>query len=177
MTNPLGGGGQLRLDGFDEVFSDPDRDTWISPKWISDAVGEFDLDCCTNERAHIRATKKFMLERGQDGLVLAKYVGRNERVWCNPPYSRGMVIQFVRAYAKTRFCFLVRKDYSTDWMAELWPHVGLVLTPRGRRLDFEPPPGAKASSNPFPHGLFYARAEDATPEIRKLCYAMVPDHK
>lgn len=163
---------QLRLDGdgFDEVFVDPDRDAWVTPRWIADAVGEWELDPATNERSHIRAAMTFMLDRGQDGVALARFVGPNKRVWINPPFSRGQVIKFVRAYRHTNFCFLVRMDYSTDWFAELAPFVNYMLVPKNQRVAFDAPPGAKASSTPFPHGLLYKREEDATPEIRALCY-------
>lgn len=166
---------QLRLDGFDAVEVDPDRDAWVTPKWIADAVGEWDLDPATNERSHIRSKTTFMLDRGQDGIALARRVGRNTRVWCNPPFSRGQVIRFVRAYRHTNFCFLLRLDYSTEWFSELEPHVELILVPRNQRVAFDAPPGAKESSTPFPHGLMYRRGIDATPEIRALCYAWTPD--
>lgn len=160
-------------DFFDDIDS-PDRDTWVTSKWIADAVGEFDLDPCTNPRSHIRSKRRFVLEEGRDGLKLARYVGRSSRTWINPPYSRGQVIQWVRAYKHTRFCFLVRLDMSTDWFDELVASTELILVPRGRRIDFEPPPGVKSSSNPYPHGFLYRHFEDASPEIRALCYALEP---
>lgn len=166
---------QLRLDGFDETDGDPDRNTWCTPRWLADAIGEWDLDPATNERSHIRAKRTFMLERKQDGIALAKHVGRSVRCFINPPYGNGLVIQFVRAYRHCNFLFLVRLDYSTKWFAELEPHVGLILVPHNQRIGFEPPPGAKASSPTFPHGLLYRRPEDATPEIRALCYAWRPE--
>lgn len=159
------------IDPEDESI---DRDSWVTPAWIAQAVGSWDLDPCTNERSHIRAKQSFILEEGNDGLALAKFVNRRTRVWCNPPYSRGQVIRWVRAYRHTSFCFLLRLDFSTDWMVELVPYVGLLLVPRDRRMNFEPPPGVASSSNPYPHGLLYRRAEDATPEIRKICYPWRP---
>jgi len=165
---------QLRLFGFDDVIVDPDRDAWVTPLWIADAVGPWDLDPATNERSYIKAAKTFMLDRGQDGIALARYVGKNTRCWINPPFSRGQVIKFVRAYRHTNFCFLLRLDYSTEWFAELEPHVGRILVPKNQRVAFDAPPGAVASSTPFPHGLLYKRAEDVTPAIRALCYEWEP---
>ena len=166
---------QFRLPGFDTVIVEPDRDSWVTPKWIADAVGPWDLDPATNVRSHIQAARTFMLERGQDGLALARYVGKETRVYCNPPFSRGQVIRFVRAYKHTNFCFLLRLDYSTEWFAELEPSVNLILVPKNQRVAFDAPPGAVASSTPFPHGLLYRRPEDATDAIRALCYAWVPE--
>jgi hypothetical protein len=175
---------QLALAGCMDVVlapgDEPDRDTWCTPKWLADAVGEVDLDPCTNSRSHIQAKWTRMLEHGQDGLLhvntdcpatkALKTPFDSVRTWINPPYSAGQVIRWIRAYRHTRFTFLVRLDPSTAWFDELFNASELVLVPRGKRIDFEPPPGVKASSNPFPHALFYASAADATPEIRRLCY-------
>lgn len=176
MTDEEGnlGAPQLRLDGFDDVSVDPDRDAWVTPKWIADAVGEWDLDPATNERSHIRSRATFMLDRGQDGIALARRVGRNTRVWCNPPFSRGQVIRFVRAYGHTNFCFLLRFDCSTEWFGELEPLCERILVPKNQRIQFDAPHGAKASSTPFPHGLFYRRAIDVTSAIEALCYSWTP---
>jgi hypothetical protein len=50
------------------------------------------------------------------------------------------------------------------------PLCEVVMVPKQERIEFVPPPGVKASSNPFPHGLFYKRAEDVPAAIRALCY-------
>lgn len=165
---------QLRLDGFDDVLVDPDRNSWCTPPEWTSILGDFDLDCCSNPRATIRAARTFMLENGQDGLALARYVGRKTKVWCNPPYGPGLVMQWVRAYRHTRFVFLVRNDTSTEWFAELEPYVALICTPRCQRIKFSPPPGAKASTPDSIHQLYYANEEDATEEVKRLCYAWRP---
>jgi hypothetical protein len=148
----------------------PDRDTWCTPKWLARAVGPFDLDACTNSRSHVDALQSCSLERGVDGLAFAPTVPSFWRVWINPPYSAGQVIRWVRAYQHTRFCFLVRLDPSTEWFAELYAASEVLMVPRGRRIDFEPPPGVKASSNPFPHVLAYADHRDVTPAIEAMCF-------
>lgn len=148
-----------------------DRDTWCTPKWITDAIGEFDLDPCANERSHVNAIDSFILENGQDGLVLAADVDKKSRVFVNPPYSD--VRPWIDAYAHTRFCFLLKFDTSTKWFEALLELCELVLHPRRTRVEFEAPPEVpkdKQVGNQFPHSLFYARAADATPAIKKLCY-------
>lgn len=50
------------------------------------------------------------------------------------------------------------------------PLCEVIMVPRQERIEFVPPPGVKASSNPFPHGLYYKRAEDVPAAIRALCY-------
>jgi hypothetical protein len=148
----------------------PDRDTWVTPRWLADAVGVWDLDPCTNPRSHVRAATTYQLERGEDGLAEAARWAPSTRAFLNCPYSAGQVIRWVRAYRHTRFCFLVRLDPSTEWFAELYAASEVLMVPRGRRIDFEPPPGVKASSNPFPHVLAYADHRDVTPAIEAMCF-------
>lgn len=157
---------------------EPDRDTWVTPRKLARDVGPWDLDPCSNSRSHILAKRQFDLERrGEDGLVLARYVSARTRVWCNPPYSHGNVIRWVRAYRHTRFCFLLRLDPSTMWFAELWPYAHAMCFLRLERVAFEPPPGLKVvgdnHNNPFPHALIYAHADDITPAVRRACYVLI----
>lgn len=158
--------------GYDaEPDVEIDRDTWCTPRWCTEAIGQFDLDPCSNERSTVNATTTMDLERGVDGLAHAEDVEPEWRVFLNPPYSD--VPPWIAAYGHTRFCFLLKLDTSTRWFAELFARTQLILIPR-KRVQFEPPPGVppeRAIAQQFPHALFYARAEDATPEIRALCWA------
>lgn len=158
-VNALGGSGE------------PARDEWCTPAWVAEMIGRFDLDPCSNARSHIRATARYSLDDGDDGLALAAKVAPTARVFVNPPYSAGSVAKWVSAYGHTRFCFLLRFDPSTEWFCVLYARSLLVAIPRGRRINFEPPPGVRASSNTFPHALFYARPEDATPAVLRACIA------
>lgn len=170
---PVAGLPQLSLAGFDDVGVEPDRDAWTTPEKITSIIGRFDLDPCSNKYSTVDAEKTFDLERGQNGLVLARFVARHTKTWINPPYSRGQVIQWVRAYRHTRFAFLVRADVSTDWWAELWPSVAALCLPKDR-VAFKPPPGIKdPPGSPFPHAFLFARADDVTPELAAASYVLV----
>lgn len=162
--------GQMFLGGFEETDPDPDRDTWTTPGYICEAIGEVDLDPCNNERAKVITKKAFRLERGQDGLALARFVGKSTRTFVNCPYSRGQVEKWVLAYRHTRFIFLLRLDTSTTWFKYLMERTSIICVLRERRMNFDPPPGAVASSAVFPHALFFASEEDVTPKIREICY-------
>jgi hypothetical protein len=149
-----------------------DRDTWCTPHWITEAIGQWDLDPCANERSHVKAKNSFDLDRnGEDGLELASSVKKKARVFINPPYSD--VMPWIAAYKHTRFCFLLKVDPSTKWFEALLAITELVLIPRRTRVQFEAPPGVppeKALANQFPHALFYANADDATQAVKALCY-------
>jgi hypothetical protein len=153
-----------------------DRDIWCTPPWLTEAIGEFDLDPCSNDRSTVPARMQLRLDFGQDGLVGADVVHADQRVFANPPYSD--VQPWITAYKHTRFCFLLKLDTSTRWFAELYAATALILIPR-RRVNFIPPPGVppeKAVAQQFPHALFYAHAEDATDAIRALCWSWRVDH-
>lgn len=170
-SSPARVSGEEAGDDQDESV-EIDRDTWCTPKWITDAIGDFDLDPCANERSHVSAAREFRFdERGEDGLFMASKVDATDRVFINPPFSD--VTPWIEAYTHTRFCFLLKFDPSTRWFASLMAHTKLVLFPRGTRVKFEAPEGVppeKAVAPQFPHALFYARVEDATDAIRAACF-------
>ncbi len=89
-------------------------------------------------------------------------------VFIQPPYE--IVLDAIAHYGHTRFCALLRFDPSTQWFAKLYRLSALVCVTR-RRIKYEPPPGVKASAQPYPHALFYRRAEDATPAVLRACIA------
>ena len=160
----------------------------------------FDADPFTNPRSHLKARWLCMLERGDDGFGLARrdvpgtiYVnpancaecggtveaGCGEcgyvvltaahRVWIQPPYD--IVPEALAHFGHTRLVALLRLDTSTGWFDTLWNLCEVIMVPRGDRIEFDPPPGVEGDANPFPHGLYYARAEDVPVAISALCYA------
>lgn len=184
-ANPYGGSGE------------PDRGSWCTPKWITDAVGPVNVDPFSNLRSTVQADVACMLERGDNGLVTAELGGESgvwsckasgvgkatseTKVWIQPPYERGFVLQAVRHYLHTRFIALLRLSPDTEWFRQLFARSELVL-PFRDRVDFQPPRGVfpegkEAPGALFPHALFYARAEDATPAIRALCFEWTTNNK
>lgn len=60
------------------------HDEWLTPKYITDALGEFDLDPCSPSERRPWDTAKRHIGLPNDGLA-EEWEGR---VWCNPPYGR-----------------------------------------------------------------------------------------
>jgi hypothetical protein len=161
---------------------DPNRGKWCTEKKIADAVGPFDLDPFSNPRSHIVATHACMLERDEDGMVdrsrpgsyllrdpnlglVQLTAGPEDRAWIQPPYN--IVEEALDHYGNTRFAALLRFDPRPAWFRTLWRLTRLVCVLR--KVAFEPPPGVKASTNTFPHAIYYSRVEDATPAILRMC--------
>lgn len=189
-VNPIGGSG-----------SDEGRDSACTPKWLADLIGRVDLDPCSNPRSHINAAQALSLERGDNGLVdvpgsqsdwspgcyymatltsgrLAR-AKHYTRTFINPPYARGQVIRWVRHWRHTNFIFLLRWDPRTKWFRELLPHCTHVWFPlevegHPGRIEFEPPPGVKFSSNPLPHAL-YLRHPSAELKGRLMKHGLLLD--
>lgn len=166
------------------------RGTWCTPKALAIAVGPWDLDPFSNPRSHVAAARRCMLEDGGDGFAGGdgggmygmyrvrtrdtEYAESATRVWIQPPYE--LVLDAIDHYKHTRFGALLRWAPDTKWFAHLWPLVQAVAFPRGERLEFEPPEGIEASSNPYPHALYYADERDVTDEVRAMCIVWRVDH-
>ena len=142
-------------------------------------VGPWDLDPFSNQRSHMEAKASCCLELNEDGFgdgTPGTFTSRlyglaratpGHRVWLQPPYK--IVRKAWQHYAHTRWCALLRFDPSTKWFAEIYAAATLIAIPRGRRINFDPPPGVKASSNSYPHALYYADARDATAAVTASC--------
>ena len=60
--------------------------TWITPKWIVESLGHFDLDPCAADVMPYNTADR-MVTKQEDGLKV-DWCGK--RVWLNPPYGRDM---------------------------------------------------------------------------------------
>lgn len=103
-------------------------DTYLTPKWIIDALGPFDLDPCTPEvmpwpTASLRFTKL------DDGLTQPWF----GRVWLNPPYGREAV-KWTRRLADhgNGIALLLARTETADWFESIWPKADSILFLKGR---------------------------------------------
>ena len=109
----------------------------ITPKWIVEALGPFDLDPCAAwprpwDCAHLNYTE------GMDGLSL-EWKGR---VWLNPPFDRYQVATWVERLAKHRYgTLLVHARTETAWFDLVWRNALAILFV-GQRIIFCKPDGS-----------------------------------
>lgn len=103
-------------------------DTYITPKWLIDALGTFDLDPCTPpvmpwQTAGKRYTKE------DDGMIQPWF----GRVWLNPPYGREAVIwnRKLSTHGNGTSLLLARTE-TADWFEAVWPTAHSILFLKGR---------------------------------------------
>ncbi len=163
------------------------RGTWTTPEWLAKLIRFIGVDPCSNPRSVIQAQIACQLERGDNGLHDPNTPGsmrwkgqlvqacKNDSVFINPPYAHGEVEKWVVHYLHTRFIFLLRWDPSTRWFRILMDHATHVWFPN-RRIDFQPPPRIRASSNPFPHALYLRDpSEELLARLRPYGYLLPVD--
>ena len=117
-------------------------DTWLTPRYIIESLGEFDLDPCTPEQmpwptANKRYTKK------DDGLK-KEWHGR---VWLNPPYSKEAIKWLEKMAKHQNGIALVFARTETNWFfRNIWDEAAALLFLKGR-VTFCNEKGEKAPFN------------------------------
>lgn len=118
--------GRLPGSAWAPFVSDP-SDEWLTPPWILDRLGDFDLDPCSPvDRPWPTAAVHLTIE--DDGLD-ASWDGR---VWLNPPYSD--VARWMARIADHNYgTALVSARTDTAWFFDcVWGRAAAVMFLRGR---------------------------------------------
>lgn len=116
--------------------------SWITPKYILDALRPFDFDPCACD-TQPWPTASTMLNRRADGL-LTPWQGR---VWLNPPYGRAIRSWMSLMASHNNGIALVFARTETQWFCEsVWGRAAGLLFLHGR-LTFYYPTGKKAKWN------------------------------
>lgn len=139
-------------------------DNWCTPKWLTDLLGRFDLDPCSNAHSTVQAFERCQLEQSLDESVvsndgLAFDWGRRS-VFVNPPYSDPLPWCRKLRDLDAPWCALLKLDPSTRWWAALMEATPTVA-PFRKRLTFESTPAsesvsAKGMTANFPSVLVYS---------------------
>jgi hypothetical protein len=116
--------------------------TWITPKWIIDALGPFDLDPCAAEPRPWDCAKA---NYASDGL--ADEIIWFGRVWLNPPFHRYEVGGWIRRLADHgRGTALLHARTEAQWFEPVWAKATSILF-LADRLHFHYPDGSRAAAN------------------------------
>jgi len=109
-------------------------DAWITPKWIVDGLGPFDLDPCAAEPQPWRTATRMITEKDNGLLDIWKGF-----VWCNPPYGRELPIWLERmALHNNGIALTFARTETRAFFDNVWPHASALLFLRGRVSFFKP---------------------------------------
>lgn len=111
-------------------------DSWITPKWLLERLGPFDLDpCACDPQPWPTATR--MVTEQEDGLLL-QWSGF---VWMNPPYGSALGVWLNRLALHNHGIALVfARTETRAFFENVWPLASALLFLRGR-LTFHRPSG------------------------------------
>jgi hypothetical protein len=114
--------------------------SWITPKWVIDALGLFDLDpCAASPRPWDCAVENW----SSLGLN-AEWFGR---IWLNPPFERYQVGKWVRKLADHgNGMALLHARTEAEWFEPVWQRASGILF-LADRLYFHYSDGRRAEAN------------------------------
>lgn len=117
--------------------------THLTPRWILDALGPFDLDPCAAWKQPWVTAKIQYAAPYANGLKLSWH----GRVWMNPPFDRREVGAWVRKFFNhgNGICLLHART-ETDWFQPIWDHADAILFLR-KRVKFCDEQGREAKAN------------------------------
>lgn len=129
--------------GHPDLGAQVDPDTWLTPRFILDSLGHFDLDPCAAEsNPHWVCEKAFT--RAMDGLSTPWY----GRVFMNPPFSNAGA--WIRMHAKHGHGITLAPATveSQVWRDTVWREAEAVLLLAGRTR-FCNPDGTGTTGRPL----------------------------
>lgn len=110
-------------------------DSWITPKWLIEKLGPFDLDPCQCDPQPWLCADRGYTEHG----LMLPWEGF---VWCNPPYGAAMKMWLNRLALHGNGIALVFARTETDaFFSHVWPYADSLLFLKGR-LTFHYPDGS-----------------------------------
>lgn len=107
------------------------KDEWLTPKFIIDALGPFDLDPCSPSKPPWPIAAR-TFTAADDGLT-QPWGGAGVRAWCNPPYGPHTGQWLARCAAHGNAIALVfARTETRAWQAYVFGHAHAVLFIAGR---------------------------------------------
>lgn len=133
---------RVRFNGHEELGRDVDVDTWLTPRYILDHLGPFDLDPCAASENPNWVARRFFT-KGNDGLS----VGWSGRVFMNPPFSN--TVPWLQKHSEygNGISLVPATVESRVWRSHVWPKAKVILLLHGRTR-FCNPDGSSTQGRP-----------------------------
>jgi phage N-6-adenine-methyltransferase len=132
----------------------------LTPRWIIDALGPFDLDpCAASERPWDCARENYT--EADDGLSKSWH----GMVWLNPPFDRYQVGQWLaKLAAHDNGIALVHARTEAMWFRPIWEAASLVCF-LDKRIKFCRPNGVEQRANSGAPVVIAAFGEEASKRL------------
>ena len=138
-------------------------DTWLTPRFILDALGDFDLDPCAAPDPAIWPTARTHYTLPVDGLTQPWH----GRVWLNPPYGQ-QVWAWVEKLAQhgTGTALTFARTETEGFIEHVWEKASALMF-LYKRLYFHHADGARARANSGAPSCLVAYGEQDAMRLRK----------
>lgn len=145
-ANPQAMAAIRKRDGFNghpDLGVNVDRDTWLTPRYVLDQLGPFDLDPCAAGVSPEWVARKYWLK--VDNGLERKWEGR---VFMNPPFSN--TAQWLARHAGhgAGISLVPATLESVVWRKYVWPSAKAILVVHGR-MRFCNPDGSATTGRPL----------------------------
>ncbi len=139
--------------------------SWITPKFIIDDLGPFDLDPCACDPQPWPCAEQQWTAGGLDATW-------NGIVWLNPPFHRYEVWRWIgRLAAHGNGIALVHARTEANWFEPIWQHAQVIGFLKNR-LYFHYPDGRRAEANSGAPAVLAAFGQDAVGRLAKSSIPM-----
>lgn len=107
------------------------KDEWLTPQWITDTLGPFDLDPCSPINRPWPTAKRH-LTINDNGLTSQWHP--NELVWCNPPYGPQTFqwLQKLAAHPAGGIALIFARTETKGFHETVWEKAHSILFLKGR---------------------------------------------
>lgn len=141
------------------------EESWLTPPWIIDFLGPFDLDPCTIENrpwdtARVHFTKK------DDGLT--KNWSDYHAIWLNPPYGKKTFtwIERLANHPGTGYALIFARTDTNGFYNHVWNKAVALFFFSGR-IQFYKPDGTKGNQSNAPSCLI-TYSHECVQKLKKL---------
>jgi len=141
---------------------DHTTDSWVTPKWVIDRLGPFDLDPCACDPQPWPTARK-MITINEDGLL---YLWHGF-VWLNPPYGKSLGIWLNQlALHNNGIALVFARTETRAFQRFVWPFASTILFLYGR-LTFYLPNGSPAKHNSGGPSVFIGYGSEAKKRLQQ----------